>query len=217
MSTETATEAAEESTSTPTETTAETTAETTEAVTKPAAKKPATNKPAARKPAAKKPVAKKTAAAVKPAVKKTATRKPATKKTATKEEKSSLKEILSNLNLEESRAKIKESADKAQEKFKESTDAAQNMVKTVVYAQLGVYSMFYDGVTSRLESTRAEMPKQWGQLVKRGEKVQKGLDKSQDELKSKIKSIDLKNGVETFKSSTKDSLGKIKSFAKKAA
>lgn len=185
-----------------TESATETTTETVAAEVKPAAKKPAVKKTTARKPAAKKPAARKTAAKKAP---------------AKKEEKKPFKLTLSNFKFEDSKAKIKASAGKAQEKFKESADMAQTVVKTVVYAQLGVYGKIYDEFSSRIESTRTEVPKQWDSLVKRGEKIQKDFDKSQDEIKAKIKDIHIKESMEKLKTSTKDSISKVKGFGKKAA
>ena len=153
-----------------------------------------------------KPAPKKTAAR-KPAARKAADRKTATKKSAAK--KSTGKSYMpdfSRFTLEKSTGRLKASA-----------DMAQTMVKTVVYAQMGVYGVIYDGVASRIENTRAGIPKQWQTLVKRGEKMQKDFDKSQEELKSKIKDIDLKEEAKKFSSSTKESLSKVTSFGKKAA
>ena len=198
----------------------------TSAIAEPASKKPAVKKPAikktvAKKPAAKKPVAAK-AVASKPAVKKATTRKPVAKKAAANPAaKKGFVIPISAAKLKESAAlaqdKIKTSADKAQVKIKDSADKAQDMIKTVVYAQLGVYGTVYDEVTSRFESTRKEAPKQWGVLSKRGEKFQKDFEKSGVELKSRLKDIDLKNGVEKVTSSGKESLTKVKELSKKAA
>jgi predicted DNA-binding WGR domain protein len=158
----------------------------------------------AAKPAAKKATTRK-APVAKPAAKKVATRKSAAKKAETKapakEAKKGFDALIPSVSLKASKEKIKESADKA-----------QAIIKNVVYAQLGVYGKVYDEVSSRLESTVEEAPKQWGALVKRGEKVQKDFEKSQSSLKAKIK-----DGVEKVKEGYKDSLEKVKTFGKKAA
>lgn len=201
--------------------TTETATTKTAALATPAQKKPVAKKAVAKKPAARKPVAAKTTAP-KPAVKKTAARKPAAKKVAAKAAaKKGFVIPFSTAKLKKSATlaqdKLKTSADKAQVKIKDSADKAQEMIKTVVYAQLGVYGTVYDEVTSRFESTRKEAPKQWGVLIKRGEKFQKDFEKTGEELKSKIKDIDLKDGVEKVKSTCKESLSKVKELGKKAA
>ena len=192
------------------EDTATESAETPESPVAETSTKSAPKKTAARKPAARKAASKTTRNST---ARKTATKKSAAKKSTGK----SYLPDLSGFTLEKSRARLKASADMAQGKIKESADMAQTMVKTVVYAQMGVYGVIYDGVASRIESSRSGIPKQWQTLVKRGEKMQKDFDKSQEELKSKIKDIDLKEEAKKFSSSTKESLSKVTSFGKKAA
>jgi len=47
-------------------------------------------------------------------------------------------------------------------------------MKEVMYAQLGVYGKLYDEVNTRVSRVRKDAPKQWNELVKRGERVQEG-------------------------------------------
>ncbi len=94
---------------------------------------------------------------------------------------------------------------------------AQGAFRTAVYVQLGIYGKVYDELTSRFEATRKEAPKQWSALVNRGEKVRKDFEKSGEDLKSKFRDIDLKDGVKKVKVSYRESLGKVKEFGKKAA
>ena len=60
-------------------------------------------------------------------------------------------------------------------------------VKEVVFAQLGVYGRIYDEVNDRVTKARKDAPKQWNELVKRGERVQKDFSKARKDIPSEIR------------------------------
>ncbi len=168
------------------------------------------------------------ATAAKAAPKKTTARKPAAKKVVAKKATAAKKEAKKSFDSYFSTSTLKES----REKLKESADKVSDLVKSVAYAQLGVYGKLYDEVSSRVEARRKQAPKQWNELIKRGEKVQKDLEKSQADIKERIQSIDVKaelkggvdkvkesysEGFEKVKDSYKETFEKVKGFAKKAA
>ena len=138
----------------------------------------------------------------KPAAGKSVTRKSGSRKTVAKKAgKKGLQAVFPGEFLTSSGAKIKS-----------SSVLVQEMMKSMVYAQLGVYGKVYDGINARVVATRKEAPRQWNALVQRGEKVQKDLEKSGAEIKS-----DLKTGVTRLKGSYQESLDKVRNFASKAA
>ena len=161
-----------------------------------------------KKAPAKKATAKKTAA-------KKAAAKPAAEPKVEKAEKFDVKAYFSKEKLKESGEKLKESAEKA-----------QDLAKEVVAANLGVYGKIYDEVSARIESGREEAPKQWDELVKRGRQLQSDMEKSQEELKTKIKDselaakikdIDLKGEIKGYADKVKeiDLKGELKTYADK--
>ena len=54
-----------------------------------------------------------------------------------------------------------------------SIDKVSGTVKEVAYVQLGLCGKAYDEVNARMSKVRKDAPKQWTQLVKRGEQVQR--------------------------------------------
>lgn len=59
-------------------------------------------------------------------------------------------------------------------------------MKDLINLQLGVYGTISDEVNARLEKLRAETPKTLHKLEKRGQKVQRDLDKARKDLKQAI-------------------------------
>lgn len=97
----------------------------------------------------------------------------------------------------------------------------QETVKEVAYAQLGLYGRVYDQVNARMSRVRKDAPKQWGDLVKRGEQVQRDLEKAQKELKRDLKQrvskienrVDLESRVEKVR----NTMNKLAARVRKAA
>lgn len=112
-----------------------------------------------RKPAARK------AAAPKAAARKPAARKPAARKAAPRA------------------ASRKAAARKPDATLRK----VQDTVKEVAYVQLGLAGRVYDEVNTRMNRARKDAPKQWDQLVRRGEQVQRDLDKAGKGLKRDLK------------------------------
>lgn len=140
----------------------------------------------------------------KPALKATAN-KPATKKTVAKKTADQSSDLLS------------EKIEAIRDQLKETSDKITDTMKNVAYAQLGIYGRFYDEVSSRIEARRADIPKQWDTLVKRGEEVQKDAEERRKELQQRIKDIDLKADLQVSLEKVKDTLDKVRSYTKKAA
>ena len=59
----------------------------------------------------------------------------------------------------------------------------QGAVKEMAYVQLGIVGKVYDQLNERVSRARKDAPKQWEQLVKRGEQVQRDLDKAREEVR----------------------------------
>ena len=69
-----------------------------------------------------------------------------------------------------------------------SIERVQDTMKEVAYVQLGIAGRVYDEFTARATKARKDAPKQWVALVKRGERVQKDLEKAGKELRSDLQS-----------------------------
>lgn len=139
-----------------------------------------------------------TTASSKPA-RKVTPRKPAASKTAAKKPAAKKVEVESTLEKYFSKEQFKE----VQGKVQKSVDKVSDLAKDVVYAQLGLVGKLYDTVNERLEdlseqveARRSQAPKQWESLIKRGNAVQKDLEKAQSELKGRVSSFDLKGKVQ---------------------
>jgi hypothetical protein len=97
----------------------------------------------------------------------------------------------------------------------------QETVKEVAYAQLGLYGRVYDEVNARMSRVRRDAPKQWGELVKRGEQVQRDLEKAQKELKRDLKQrvakIETRVDVESRVKQVRSAMNKLAARVRKAA
>ena len=94
-------------------------------------------------------------------------------------------------------------------------------VKEVAYAQLGICGKFYDELNARVSRARKDAPKQWNELVRRGERVQQDFDKARDDLRSdlkkRVKRIDVKTDFEERFEKVRDRVRKFTDRVKKAA
>ena len=103
----------------------------------------------------------------------------------------------------------------------EMIDTMTDAVKEVVYAQLGVYGKVYDEVNSRVSQARKDAPKQWTNLVKRGERVQRDLTQAQKDLakdlKKRVQKLDVKSEIEHRVDMVRNAMNKIKDRVKQAA
>lgn len=149
---------------------------------------------------------------------KTAGRKPGVRKTA-----SAKKEA----------PKAKESVQKLFKGFKApSFEKLGDTAKEVAYAQLGVYGRVYDEVNDRVSQARKDAPKRWDALVKRGEKVQRDIEKAQkdlrsdiekrqkelrDDLKERFGDIDLKGDLEARVEKVREAVEKLTKRVRSAA
>lgn len=139
-------------------------------------------------------------AASKPAVRKTSTRKSATSKRTTS----------------------KRAAPKAAARKPAITiDKVGDTVKEVAFVQLGICGKVYDEVNTRVSKARKDAPKQWSELVKRGERVQKDLEKAQKDLgkdlKKRVGKLDVRADLEGRVAKVRKAVTKLTKRVKKAA
>ena len=85
-------------------------------------------------------------------------------------------------------------------------------MKDIVLAQMGLYGEIYDEVNSRLVKARTETPKQWSRLVRRGERVQRDLEKAQEQMRQNLEKArtDLQQQFEKVQRDLRDQLEKIR-------
>ncbi|MCB1630840.1 MAG: hypothetical protein H7A12_09075 [Pseudomonadales bacterium] len=110
-------------------------------------------------------------------------------------------------------------------KAKAKTDGAlkkvQETAKEVRFVQLGIAGRVYDRLNERVSKVRKEAPKQWDQLVKRGEQVQRDLDKAQKDmgrdLRKRVDNIEipsqLEDGVEKFRKAVRKLTDRVRKAA----
>ena len=102
-----------------------------------------------------------------------------------------------------------------------SIDKVSDTVKEVAFVQLGICGKVYDEVNTRVSKARKDAPKQWSELVKRGERVQHDLEKAQKDLRKDLKkrvgNIDVKSDLEGRVAKVRKAVNKLKNRVKKAA
>ncbi len=102
-----------------------------------------------------------------------------------------------------------------------SIDKVSDTVKEVAFVQLGLCGKVYDEVNTRVSKARKDAPKQWSELVKRGERVQHDLEKAQKDLRKDLKKrvgkIDVKGDLEGRVAKVRKAVNKLKNRIKKAA
>jgi hypothetical protein len=144
------------------------------------------------------------ATARKTAARKTTTRKAAARKTATRSAPVA------------KRARKIEAAKPAL-----SIEKVQGAVKEVAFVQLGIAGRVYDEFNSRVGKARKDAPKQWGALVKRGEQVQRDLEKARKELRrdleARVDTTEVKNRIEQRIEKVRKAVTKLSQRVRKAA
>ncbi len=95
--------------------------------------------------------------------------------------------------------------------FEKATEEIVDAMKDIVKAELGVYGTISDEVSERIEKARKETPKKWRKLVRRGEKVQKDLEKARSDLKKNLEKAqkDLKKDIEKAQKDIKKKVKEI--------
>ena len=118
----------------------------------------------------------------------------------------------------------KPAAAKTKAKTQSQFESVSETMKKAVYAQLGLIGTFYDNVSEirdnvdqQLVKVRKQAPKQWQGLVKRGERVERDLRNTQDELQKRIEEINLIGDFEQNVEKVRESLGKVRDRFSKAA
>jgi hypothetical protein len=100
-------------------------------------------------------------------------------------------------------------------------ERVQDTVKEVAYVQLGIAGRVYDEFNARAAKARKDAPKQWDALVKRGEKVQRDLEKAGKELRtdlqSRVDTDEVKARVEQRISQVRKAVSKLSQRVRKAA
>jgi hypothetical protein len=102
-----------------------------------------------------------------------------------------------------------------------SVEKVQDTVKEVAYVQLGIAGKVYDEFNARVGKARKDAPKLWDSLVKRGEQVQRDLDKARKELtrdlKSRVDTADMKSKLEQRLAKVRKAVNKLGQRVRKAA
>lgn len=102
-----------------------------------------------------------------------------------------------------------------------SIEKVQGAVKEVAYVQLGIAGKVYDEFNARVGKARKDAPKQWTALVKRGEQVQRDLDKAGKELRrdieSRVDTTEVKARVEQRIATVRKAVNKLRQRVRKAA
>ena len=118
----------------------------------------------------------------------------------------------------------KPAAKKASKAQETRTEQVSESVKEVVYAQLGLIGRFYDNVSEvrgnfdgRIQKVRKDAPKQWKELVKRGEKVERDLRDSQGDLQQRVENLDIKADLEDRVEKVRETVSKVRDRFKNAA
>jgi hypothetical protein len=88
---------------------------------------------------------------------------------------------------------------------------ALDAMKELVYAQAGIYGEIYDELNARVSKAKTETPKHWRRLVRRGEQVQKDLEKAQSDLKVNLEKArsDLQKRLKRAQSELRDKVRKV--------
>jgi len=98
---------------------------------------------------------------------------------------------------------------------------ASETAKEVAYVQLGICGRVYDEVNSRVSRARKDAPKKWSDLVKRGERVQRDLDKAQKDLtkdlRKRVNKMDIPAPIEEGVSKFRSAVRKLTRRVEKAA
>ncbi|MBP6381151.1 MAG: hypothetical protein KBG29_05405 [Pseudomonadales bacterium] len=98
---------------------------------------------------------------------------------------------------------------------------ASETAKEVAYVQLGICGKVYDEVNTRVSKARKQAPKQWSELVKRGERVQQDLDKVQKDLtkdlRKRVNKLEIPAPIETRVTNFTKAVKKLTARVNKAA
>ena len=102
-----------------------------------------------------------------------------------------------------------------------SIENVQDTVKEVAYVQLGIAGKVYDELNARANKARKDAPKQWVSLVKRGEQVQRDLEKAskglRSDLQSRVDTTEVKARVEKRIEQVRKAVNKLSQRVRKAA
>jgi len=141
---------------------------------------------------------------------KTTTRKPAARKTAAT--KKTVRKTTAK------RTTVRKVAP-AKPNFK--LDNLSDTAREVAYVQLGICGTVYDELNARVSKARKDAPKRWNSLVKRGEQVQRDLEKAQGELqrdlKKRVNKLEAKADIEGRVEQVRDTVNKFVKRVRKAA
>jgi chemotaxis protein histidine kinase CheA len=109
----------------------------------------------------------------------------------------------------------------AKAKPRQALKKASEAAKEVAFVQLGICGKVYDEVNSRVSKARKDAPKKWSELVRRGERVQRELDKAQKDLskdlRKRVNKIDIPAPIEEGVSKFRTAVRKLTRRVQKAA
>ena len=97
----------------------------------------------------------------------------------------------------------------------------QVAVKEVAFAQLGIAGKVYDEFNASVGKARKDAPKQWDALVKRGEQVQRDLDKAgkglRRDIEARVDTAEMKTRIEERFAKVRKAVNKLAQRVRKAA
>lgn len=100
-------------------------------------------------------------------------------------------------------------------------DKVTESARELANAQLGLYGKVYDELNVRVSKARKDAPRQWTELVKRGEQVRRDLEQAQKDLqkdlKARVDSIDVKGDIGQRIDQVRSAVAKIRAKVQKAA
>jgi hypothetical protein len=102
-----------------------------------------------------------------------------------------------------------------------SMEKVQDAVKEVAFVQLGIAGTVYDEFNTRVGKARKDAPKRWDALVKRGEQVQRDLDKAGKELRrdleARVGTAEVKARIEKRIATVRKAVNKLSQRVRNAA
>jgi chemotaxis protein histidine kinase CheA len=102
-----------------------------------------------------------------------------------------------------------------------SLKKASETAKEVAFVQLGICGKVYDEFNTRVSKARKDAPKRWSDLVKRGERVQRDLDKAQKDLtkdlRKRVNDMEIPTPIEEGVSKFRKAVRKLTKRVNKAA
>ena len=109
-------------------------------------------------------------------------------------------------------ARSKAKTSTAKGKVDKASSEILDKMKTLVRAQLGLFGEISDELNTRMDKLRTEAPAQWKSLVKRGQQLQKEIDKAQGDLRKNLEKTqsDLKKNLDKAQKTLRSKVEKLR-------